>query len=395
MTKSSPVDSSEIVNIADLRKLARRRVPRVVFSYIDGGAENEVTLRENRRVFQDISFRPRQAVLVKEPDLRTRVLGDDLSMPLLLAPVGYCRIMHPDGEVAAARAAGKAGTAYILSTVSGHRLESVRAGSPGPVWFQLYLTGGREAAENGMQRAQAAGYNVLVVTTDTAVIGMRERELRDGMEQLLRGSLLAKIRCTPQLFARPLWLAKFLLDGGLPDMPNIVNPQTGVLKVRDSHTALKRTAFFWKDMEWIRACWKGPIVMKGILTAEEARVALDHGAAGIVVSNHGGRQLDGSPSTLRVLGDILDAVNGKAEVLLDSGIRRGTDIVKALCLGAKAVLCGRAYAYGLAAAGELGVVRAIQILRADMERTLKLLGCESVSALNRSYLDVPWNWPAR
>jgi L-lactate dehydrogenase (cytochrome) len=271
----------------------------------------------------------------------------------------------------------------------------VKAGSSGPVWFQLYLTGGREAAEGAMQRAQSVGYKVLVITTDTTVIGLREREQRDGMEQLLRGSLWSKILCTPQLFARPRWLTQFLLDGGLPDMPNIVNPKTGVLKVRDSHTALKRTAFFWNDMSWIRACWKGPIVMKGILTAEEARIALDYGAAGIVVSNHGGRQLDSSPSTLRALPEVLEAVQGKAEVLLDSGIRRGTDIIKALCLGAKAVLCGRAYAYGLAAAGQAGVTRALQILRADMERTLKLLGCSSVANVDRSYLDLPENWPAR
>ena len=381
-----------VVNIEDLRVLARRRVPRIVFNYIDGGAEAEVTLRQNTRAFEDVSFRPRQAVPVQTCDLRTQVLDSSLSMPVMLAPVGYCRIMHPDGEVAAARAAGEAGTGYILSTVSGYRLEDVKAASAGPVWFQLYLTGGRAAAEDAMRRAHAVGYTVLVVTIDTTVIGLRERESRDGMEQLLRGSLLSKIPFTPQLFARPRWLLRFLFDGGLPDMPNIVNPDKGVLKVKDAHTALKRVAFNWGDMPWIRAAWKGPIVVKGVLTTEDAQRALDHGAAAVVVSNHGGRQLDGAPATLRILPEIVAAVNGKAEVLLDSGIRRGSDVVKAICLGARAVLCGRAYAYGLAAAGGTGVVRALDILRADLERTLRLLGCASIHELNSSYVDVPRSW---
>lgn len=384
--------SPRVVNIDDLRELARRRVPRIVFDYIDGGAESESTLRENRRAFEDVTFRPRQAVGGPTFDLRTRVLGSELSMPVLLAPVGYCRIMHPDGEVAAARAAGNAGTAYVLSTVSGHRLEDVKAASAGPVWFQLYLTGGRTAAENSMQRAQAAGYTVLVITIDTTVIGLREREVRDGMEQLLRGSLWSQIPFTPQLFARPRWLVRFLLDGGLPTMPNIVSPERGVLKVRDAHTAIKRTAFSWDDMAWIRAIWKGPIVIKGVLSADDAKRSLDHGAAAVVVSNHGGRQLDGAPATLRVLPEVVAAVQDQAEVLLDSGVRRGTDIVKAICLGARAVLCGRAYAYGLAAAGEAGVVRAIEILRADLERALRLLGCATVEALDRSYVDLPPHW---
>jgi L-lactate dehydrogenase (cytochrome) len=380
------------VNIDDLRELARRRVPRIVFNYIDGGAEGEFTLRENLRVFDDVTFRPRQAVPVPNFSLNTRVLDTDLSMPVLLAPVGYCRVMHPDGEVAAARAAGKAGTAAILSTVSGHSLEAVKAASTGPVWFQLYLTGGRAAAENAMHRAQTAGYTVLVITIDTTVIGLRERESRDGMEQMLRGNLWSRIPFVPQVLARPRWLARFLLDGGLPDMPNIVTPDRGILRVRDAHTAIKRTAFYWDDMSWIRPFWKGPIVIKGVLTPDDARRALDSGAQGIVVSNHGGRQLDFAPATLRVLPEIVAAVNGQAEILLDSGIRRGSDIVKAICLGARAVLCGRAYAYGLAAAGEGGVTRALQILRADLERTMRLLGCSSIAELDRSYVEIPHCW---
>jgi isopentenyl diphosphate isomerase/L-lactate dehydrogenase-like FMN-dependent dehydrogenase len=381
-----PSRISRAVNIEDLRELARRRVPRIVFNYIDGGAEGEWTLRENRRAFEAVTFRPRQAIAVPLSDLRTRVLGTELSMPILLAPVGYLRVMHPDGEIAAARAASRAGIGLILSTVSGHRLEDVKAASTGPVWYQLYLTGGRAAAENAMRRAMDAGYTVLVITIDSTVIGHRERESRDGMEQLLRGNLWSKVPFLPEILTHPRWLARFLLDGGLPDMPNIVSPEKGVLRVRDAHTAMKREAFTWSDMQWIRALWKGPIVIKGVLCAEDAKRSLDHGAAAVVVSNHGGRQLDGVPASLQVLPEVVEAVKDQAEVMMDSGIRRGSDIVKAICLGARAVLCGRAYVYGLAAAGEAGVARSLDLLRADLERCLKLLGCSSVDNLNRSYL---------
>lgn len=385
---SSAGHLSRAVNIEDLRELARRRLPRIVFNYIDGGADGEWTLRENRRAFDAITFRPHQAVAVPACDLRTRVLGTELSMPLLLAPVGYLRVMHPDGEIAAARAAGRAGVGFILSTVSGHRLENVKAASSGQVWYQLYLTGGRAAAENAMGRAMDVGYTVLVITIDSTVIGHRERELRDGMEQLLRGNIWSKIPFAPQVLARPRWLTRFLLDGGLPDMPNIVSAETGVLRVRDAHTAMKREVFSWDDMQWIRALWKGPIVIKGVLSADDAKRSLDHGAAAVVVSNHGGRQLDGVPASLQVLPEVVAAVKDQAEVMMDSGIRRGSDIAKAMCMGARAVLCGRAFAYGLAAGGEAGVARAIEMLRSDLERCLKLLGCRSVDALNESYVQI-------
>ena len=389
---SRAVASPHAINIEDLRSLARRRLPKVVFDYIDGGADAEVTLRENLRAFNAVTFRPHQAIAGASPDLRTRVLGFDLSMPVLLAPVGYCRVIHPAGEVAAARAAGAAGTGYILSTVSGHRLEDVKAASRGPVWFQLYLTGGREAAEQALHRAQAVGYSVLVITIDTTVIGLREREVRAGMEQLLRGSVWSKLPFLPHFFSRPRWLVRFLLDGGLPDMPNIVTPDRGVLKVSQAHTAIRRGVFAWDDLRWIRQAWRGAIVIKGVLSAEDARRSLDEGAVAVVVSNHGGRQLDGCPASLRVLPEVVAAVRDQAEVLIDGGIRRGSDVIKALCMGARAVLCGRAYAYGLGAAGESGVARALEILRADMERSLQLLGCPCVTALDRSYVSVPSNW---
>ncbi|HXI66240.1 MAG TPA: alpha-hydroxy acid oxidase [Gemmatimonadales bacterium] len=372
-----------------MRRLARRRLPKVVFDYLDGGAEDEVTLRSNRRAFDAITFRPRHAVGLPEGGLQTTVLASELAFPALLAPVGYSRLMHPDGECGAARAAGAAGTAYILSTISGHALEDVKASSLGPVWYQLYLVGGRGAAEAALERARVAGFSALVVTIDTAVAGMRERDLRNGMTELLSPRLLAKIPFLPQLFAHPRWLASFLLDGGVPRLPNVVVPGEGPMRLTDVPTALARAAVRWEDMRWLREIWRGPIVIKGVLTGDDARRAVDAGAAAIVVSNHGGRQLDGAPASLSVLPEVVAAVQDRAEVLMDGGIRRGSDIIKAICLGARAVLTGRAYAYGLSAAGEAGVARALEILRADMERTLKLLGCASVSGLDRSFVAVP------
>jgi isopentenyl diphosphate isomerase/L-lactate dehydrogenase-like FMN-dependent dehydrogenase len=386
------VASPRVVSIEDFQPLARRRLPKAVFDYLDGGAEGEVTLRENCRAFQDVSFRPRQAVAVPHCDLRTRVLGFDFALPALLAPVGYSRLMHTGGEVAAARAAGAAGTAYILSTISGHRLEDVKAASSNHVFYQLYLLGGRAAAEAAMERARVAGFSALFVTIDTAVSGMRERDVRNGMKELISGGLLAKIPFLPQVLSRPGWLLSFLLDGGLPPLPNVVIPGQGPMPLVDVRDALASSTATWQDLRWIREAWRGSVVIKGVLTGDDARRAIDEGAAAVVVSNHGGRQLDCVPASLRALPEVVAAVNGQIEVLMDGGIRRGSDIVKALCLGARAVLCGRAYAYALAAAGEAGVARALEILRADLERTLKLLGCPSVAALDRSYVNVPSSW---
>jgi len=386
------LSSSRVVNISDLRSIAERRVPRVVFDYLDGGADGEVTLRENCRAFEDIIFRPRQAVAFPKIDLRARVLRNELSLPFMLAPVGYSRLMHPGGEVVAARAAGAAGTGYILSTISGHKLENVKAATSAPAWYQLYLVGGREAAEGAIERARNAGFSALVITVDTAVAGMRERDPRNGMKELLSGSLFSRIPFVPQILSRPAWLASFLIDGGVPDLENIVVPGQGPMPLIDVTASLGKSAVTWADLGWIRESWNGPIVIKGVLIAEDARRAADEGAAAIVVSNHGARQLDHVLPTVRALPEIVAAVGQQIEILMDGGIRRGSDIVKALCLGAHAVLIGRAYAYGLAAGGEAGVARAIQILRNDVERTMRLLGCGSVGELNRSYIECPCEW---
>jgi isopentenyl diphosphate isomerase/L-lactate dehydrogenase-like FMN-dependent dehydrogenase len=383
-----------VTNIEDLRRMAMRRLPRAVFDYVDGGAEDEVSLRENRRAFEALTFRPRNAVAVSQCDLRRTVLGADLAFPAILAPVGYSRLIHPQGECAAARGASAAGTAYILSTISGHKLEDVRAASTGPLWYQLYLVGGRAAAEPALERAKAAGFSALFVTVDTATAGMRERDVRNGTAQLLGGGLLEKIPFLPQVLMRPAWLASFLLDGGVHKLPNIVVPGKGPMDLINVAAALTESVVTWQDFRWLREVWPHPIVAKGILTGDDARRAIDAGAAGVVVSNHGGRQLDSVSATLRALPEVLNAVNGQIEVLMDGGIRRGGDIVKALCMGARAILVGRAYAYGLAAAGAHGVARAISILRADLERTMRLLGCASVDDLDRSYINVPREWPA-
>ncbi len=393
MTRAArTVASPRVVCIEDFRSIARQRVPKPVFDYLDGGAEGEVTLRENCRIFNDVTFRPRHAVALSECGLCTTVLGFNLSLPFMLAPVGYSRMMHPGGEVVAARAAGRAGTGYILSTISGHKLEDVRAASKGPVFYQLYLMGGRGAAEAVIERARVAGFNALVVTIDTPVSGIRERDYRNGLKELISGSPFEKLPYVSQMLARPGWLFDYLWDGGLPGLPNVIVPGKGQMPLVDINAALAESAVTWADLRWIRELWKGPIVVKGVLTADDARRSIDEGAAAISVSNHGGRQLDGVPASLRALPEVVQAVKGRIEVLMDGGVRRGTDITKAICMGARAVLCGRAYAYGLAAAGEAGVDRAIEILRVDLERTLRLLGCPSVADLDRSYVNVPKSW---
>jgi isopentenyl diphosphate isomerase/L-lactate dehydrogenase-like FMN-dependent dehydrogenase len=387
----SRLSAPHVVNISDLRHLAERRLPRVVFDYIDGGAEGEITLRENCGAFERVTFRPRQCVAVPHCDLRTRVLGIPIELPFLLAPVGSSRMFFPRGEEVAAQQAGTAGTIYVLSTLSGCPLEDVKAATTRPAWYQLYLVGGHDAARAGIARARAAGYAALVVTVDTPVAGLRERDVRNGMRELILGGPSA-LPFLGQFLAKPRWLIDFWRDGGMMHFPNVIPPGGKPLPYLDVADALEQTQVSWNDFGWIRDAWGGPILVKGVLTAEDAQRAVGEGAAAVIVSNHGARQLDGVSATLRALPEVVKAVNGRAEVLVDGGIRRGGDIVKALCLGAKAVLIGRAYAYGLGAAGGPGIARAIDILRTDLIRTLRLLGCPSIENLDQSYVDLPADW---
>jgi L-lactate dehydrogenase (cytochrome) len=375
-----------VINIDDFRRVAKKRLPAVVFAYIDGGAEDEITLRENVAAFADVSFRPRNCVAVPSCDLRTTVLGETFDLPFLLAPVGFCRMFYPKGELHAARAANEAGSAYILSTFSGTRLEEVRQGTNGTLWFQLYVPGGRDVAEATIARAKAAGYKVLVVTIDTPVSGMRERDFRHGVRPILQGDIWGSLPYAWQFVTRPRWVVDYFADGRPKVFPNVELPGKGAMPCGDVGVLLESTIVTWDDLRWMRDAWQGPIVVKGVHTGDDARHAIDAGAEAVVVSNHGGRQLDGVPATLRALPEVLEAVSGRVEVLMDGGIRRGGDIVKAICLGAKAVLVGRAYAWALGAAGGPGVARAIEILRTDLIRTMRLLGCGSIRDLDQSYL---------
>jgi L-lactate dehydrogenase (cytochrome) len=377
----------QAVNVEDLRLRAQRRLPAAVFDYIDGGADAELTLAENCCAFDRIHFRPRCAVFTPSVDLRTRVVDTDLALPFILAPVGSSRMFWPRGEIVAAHEAGVAGTAYTLSTLSGCRLEEVKAATTGPAWYQLYLAGGHDVARGTIARAKAAGYTALVVTIDTPVAGMRERDFRNGVVEMVAGRLLQKLPHLPQFVTKLSWLAAFLADGGMMKFPNVVLPDSGPLPYADVGAVLAASVVTWEDLRWIREAWDGPIIVKGVHTADDARRAADEGARAVVVSNHGGRQLDGVAATIDVLPEVVAAVGDRIDVLLDGGIRRGSDIAKALALGAKAVLIGRAYAYGLGAAGGPGVARAIEILKSDLVRTLKLLGCGSVADLDRSYLE--------
>jgi len=372
------------VNIADLRRMAQARLPSVVFDYLDGAAEDEATLKDNCQAFKNWIFRPRHGVELKTLDLGVTVMGQKLEWPALLGPIGYSPLMHRDGEVGVARAAGRAGTGAILSTISGARLEDLAATGT-PTFMQIYLLAGREAGEATLARAEAAGIKGLFLTVDTPVAGLRERDFRNGMNQLMGKDFLAKLPYAMDVLMHPGWFAAYLGGMRMSHLPNVVTDE-GPLPLNDVAKVLSRSVVTWDDLAWIRQQWKGPIAIKGVLTGDDARRACDGGAEAVVVSNHGGRQLDGVAASLDALPEIVRAVGERCEVLMDGGIRRGGDIVKALALGAHAVLIGRGYAYGLAAGGERGVDRALAILRADLVRTMKLLGCPSLAALDESYL---------
>ncbi len=379
--------ATRINNVSDARRLARRALPRAVFDYIDGGAEGEVTMEENERAFREVTFRPRMgtAVKVEPPALTTTVLGTPVSMPLLLAPCGLVKLMHPDGALGAARSARRAGTISVLSTVSGTPPEGL-AGEPGSRWFQLYAAD-REIAGSLMRRAADSGFEGLVVTIDTPALGKRERDARHGISGSFELNLRSATRLAPQILVRPGWSLRMLrssmktlkrtpLPGGAPE--GAVSSAGAV--------AMLASPFTWDDVAWIRERWNGPLVVKGVLSGEDASRSADAGADAVVVSNHGGRQLEGAPATMRVLPEIAEAVRGRVEVLLDGGVRRGGDVVKAICSGARAVLIGRPYLYTLAAGGEAGVDRILEIFRGDMARTLSLMGCHAVSELDPSWL---------
>ena len=385
------VSAPRVVNVSDLRDLAKKRLPKMVFGYIDSGADREQTLAQNCSAYNEILFRPRCAVATPSVELKISVLDQIFELPFLLGPVGSSRMFYPKGEVVAAREAGKAGTGYTLSTLSGCRLEDVKQATKCPAWYQLYLLGGRDVALKAIARAKAAGFSAIVLTIDTPVSGLRELDVRNGTKELLSQNPLTMLPFLPQMLAKPCWLTQWFGDGGLMNFPN-VQLDDGPMGYTEIGPALEQSVVTWDDLKWIREAWGGKLIIKGVHIGDDARKAIDLGVDAVVVSNHGARQLDSVAPTIRVLPEIVNAVNGEIDVLLDGGIRRGSDVVKAFCLGAKGVLIGRAYAYGLAAGGGPGVARAIEILKTDVVRTMKLLGCDSVHNLDRSYVQIPSAW---
>lgn len=387
--------AARIGTVADARRLARRRIPGPVRDYLEGGAGAETTVRANIDAFEQVEFRPRVAASEGTPlDLTTTVLGTVVSMPLLLSPVGFTRMMDPAGDVAAAGAAGAAGTIFTLSSMSGHTIAEVGAAATGPAWFQLYFLGGRPGAEQLVDRAQRAGYKALVVTVDTPVPGNRERDLRHGLTPPLRLDRRTITKMIPRVAPHPRWL----LDGARDRFQlDLVNASSLELdgKVMSSAEALLywlATPARWEDFAWLRRQWDGPIVAKGLLTGDDARRAVDAGVDAVIVSNHGGRQLDSVAPSLAALVEVVAAVGDQVEVLVDGGVRRGADVVKALALGARAAMAGRAWAYGLAAAGRPGIDRVLGLLRQDIDRTMRLAGAATVAEIDRTLVRVPDSW---
>lgn len=364
------------------RRMARLRLPRAVFDYIDGGADDEVTMARNAAAFSQVTFRPRSALGTMEPRMDVEVLGARLAFPVVLAPCGLVELVHRDGAIGSTRAAMAEGTRAVLSTVAGIEMEQVRARAGVPFWFQVYAKGGPGATDALCDRASTAGVEVLVVTVDTATYGNRQRDARHGIAPPRRLDRHNVGRLGAQVLLHPGW--------GVPLAPRAVRLLGGTRTDRAVSGSSGQEAvawpLTWSEIERLRSRWQGRLVVKGLLGADDARRAVDAGADGIVVSNHGGRQLDCVASSLGALPEVVEAVGGEADVLVDGGIRRGSHVVAALALGARAVLIGRPYLYGLAVGGERGVERVLQLLKAEMRRTLILLGCPSVDQLGPGWL---------
>lgn len=367
------------VDIFDLARLAQRRLPRVIWDALDGGAEDELTLEWNRRAFERWCFRPRVVTGNGTRDLSIDLFGHRLEVPFAIAPTGLNGIYWPGGDVLLARAAAQAGAGFALSTASNTSIEDIAQLPDGVRFFQMYPWGGRELGQRLMQRAQACGYAALIVTVDSLIAGNRLRDSRNNFAHAVRYSP----KTIWDGITHPRWLFSTWLRTGMPRLENIVEflPAGADAHALAAFTRTQRNPHYsWHDIAWLRSQWQGPLLIKGILTEEDARLAADHGADGIVVSNHGGRALDGAPATLDVLPEIVKAA-GPLVVLVDGGFRRGADIVKALALGARCVLLGRAALYGLASGGGPGVTRALALLREETDRVMGLLGAASVSQL--------------
>jgi L-lactate dehydrogenase (cytochrome) len=375
-----------ITCIEDLRALHKRRVPKAFFDYADRGSYSEETLRANREDLQQIKFRQRILVDVSKRDLSTTILGEPAAMPLILAPVGLLGMQHGNGEIHACRAAQAAGIPFTQSTMSICSIEDIAASVDKPFWFQLYVMKDRGFIKALIERAIAAKCSALVLTVDLQVIGQRHQDIKNGMTVPPEWSLSKLV----DFATKPAWVAG-VLRGKRRTFGNLA----GHLKVDQDITSLSTwinsqfdTSLNWKDLDWIRSIWPGKLVLKGILDVEDAEEAVKVGAQAIVVSNHGGRQLDGAPSSIEVLPEIVDSVGSKTEIMFDGGIRSGQDVMRALALGAKSCMIGRAYAYGLGAGGQAGVAKAIELISKELLTTMGLCGVNTIAEIDDRVLAV-------
>lgn len=351
----------DLITVDDYEQVARQKLSQQAFDYYFSGAQDEITMKENRRAFQRLVIRYRCLVGVEKRDMRTSVLGSTVSMPVLIAPTAFQRMANDAGETAMARAAGKAGTVMVLSTLSTFSIEDVLKAASGPVWFQLYVFKDRGLTKSLVQRAESAGCKALVLTADFPVAGIRLCNKRNS-------------------FTLPegLCMANFT-ETGLQHLPR-ESSESGLTRYVSEQIDASLT---WKDVEWLRSISRLPVVIKGIVRADDAKLAVKHGASAIIVSNHGGRQLDTAPATIDVLEEVVSAVDAKVEVMIDGGARRGTDVIKALALGARAVLIGRPPLWGLSAAGEDGVTAVLELYRGEIDQTMALCGCPTLKDITR------------
>jgi 4-hydroxymandelate oxidase len=352
------------VNLFELERLAQEKLAQPAFDYYISGANDEITVRENHAAYERIRLAPRMLVDVSARDMTTSVLGQKISMPIMIAPTAFQRMAHPDGEVATTKAAGRAGTVMTLSTLANSSIEEVAAAATGPLWFQLYVYKDRQITASLVQRAEAAGFKAIVFTVDSPLLGRRERDVKNRFhlpENLSVANLIA---------------------AGMSELPTDI-PDSGLAAYIG---CLYDTGLTWKDVDWLRGITKLPILLKGILRVDDALIAVQHRVDGIIVSNHGGRQLDTVPATISALPAIVDAVGDKLEVYVDGGVRRGTDVMKALAFGARAVLIGRPALWGLALNGEEGVAYALELLRNELDLAMALSGCPSISSITRDLI---------
>lgn len=386
--------ASKILSVDDARYFAKKRVPAGIFQMFEAGSGSNVTAEDNVKAFEAVRFRPRNAVFHPKHDISTTILGHRVSMPAIVSSVGFLSVGHTDGEAGVAKAAGEAGTIQFVSGVTGTPIEKIMEKATGPVYYQLYYIGGRDASAPIIERVKKAGVSGLILTVDTPTIA-RPRDLPYVERRGVPYSINVKeaIKFLPQIWNKPAWTWDFI-RAGFPE-PKVamgLRPDGTPMGLFEGISEIYKETPKWEDIPWIRQHWDGPLVIKGILTADDARRAVKEGADAIVISNHGGNVLDGSVSTLPVLTEIVEAVGDEIEVLIDSGVRRGTDVLKAVALGAKGVLLGRAYLYPLLAAGEPGVRHILQLFHQQIEEGLAFLGAQSIHELDPSFVKLPANW---